>query len=288
MPINLMVVPGTEIPIKRQCELLGIPRSTYYARPTKSIPEFTEEEESAMAAIDHIHLEHPCYGARRVSKELRRKDKIVMGRKKVTRLIESMGIRAIYPKPNTSAPAKQHPKFPYLLRNKTIRFPNQAWSTDITYIRIGKTHMYLSIVIDWFSRYIVGWRLHDTLEAQECVACVSEAFDVYGTPAILNSDQGSTYTAGEYISLLAEHGVAQSMDGKGRWIDNVICERAFRTIKQECVYINEYSTPNELRALIGRYVDDYNNARLHSALDYETPSEWYFSGIGSREWLMAA
>ena len=241
-----------------------------------------------MKAMDRIHLEQPCYGARRISRELKRTDKIKMGRKKVARLMEHMGIRAIYPKPNTSAPAKHHPKFPYLLKNKVVRFPNQVWSTDITFIPIAKTHMYLSVVIDWFSRYIVGWRLHDTLEAQECVACVGEAFDTYGTPAIMNSDQGSTYTAGEYISLLAEYTVEQSMDGKGRWVDNVICERVFRTIKQECVYINDYTTPNELRSLISRYIEDYNNNRLHSALDYETPSEWYFSGIGSREWLLAA
>ena len=241
-----------------------------------------------MAAIDRIHVEHPCYGARRISRELRREDKLEMGRKKVARLIEHMGIRAIYPKPNTSASAKEHPKFPYLLKNKTIRFPNQVWSTDITYIPIGKTHMYLSIVIDWFSRYITGWRLHDTLEAHECVACMSEAMDTYGTPAIANSDQGTTYTSGEYISLLAKYGVEQSMDGRGRWVDNVFCERTFRSIKQECIYINEYTTPNELRALIGKYIDDYNNTRLHSALDYETPAEWYFSGIGSKEWQVAA
>jgi Transposase and inactivated derivatives len=211
-----------------------------------------------------------------------------MGRTKVKRLMEYMGIRAIYPKPNTSAPAKQHPKFPYLLKGKVIRFPNQVWSTDISYIPIGKTHMYLSIIIDWYSRYIVGWRLHDTLEAVECVKCVETAFEQYGTPAIQNSDQGATYSANEYIELLANNGVAQSMDGKGRWVDNVFCERAFRTIKQECVYINEYSTPNELRAHIGAFIDDYNNERLHSALDYETPAEWYFSGIGSAELRVAA
>ena len=241
-----------------------------------------------MAAIDRIHLEHPCYGARRISKELSREDDIDMKRRKVAALMETMGIKAIYPKPNTSAPGRQHPKFPYLLKGKMVRFPNQVWSTDVSYIKIGKTHMYLSIVIDWFSRYIVGWRLHDTLEATECVKCMEEAFDDHGIPAYANSDQGATYSANEYIALLADRGVAQSMDGKGRWVDNVICERAFRSIKQECVYINEYSTPNELRSLIGTYIDDYNNKRLHSSLDYETPAEWYFSGIGSLELLAAA
>lgn len=241
-----------------------------------------------MAAIDLIHLEHPCYGARTISRDLKRKYNIDMKRRKVASLMEAMGIRAIYAKPNTSAPGKQHPKFPYLLRNKTIRFPNQVWSTDITYIRIGSTHMYLSIVIDWFSRYITGWRLHDTLEATECVRCMEEAFETHGLPAIVNSDQGVTYSSNEYISLLADNRVEQSMDGKGRWVDNVFCERAFRTIKQECIYINDYSTPNELRALIADFIDDYNNDRLHSSLDYETPAEWYFSGIGSKDFALAA
>lgn len=241
-----------------------------------------------MAAIDRIHLEHPCYGARRISKELEREDGIDMKRRKVAALMDVMGIKAVYPKPNTSTPGKQHPKFPYLLKGKVIRFPNQVWSTDITYIPIGKTHMYLSIVIDWFSRYIVGWRLHDTLEALECVRCVETAFEDYGIPAYVNSDQGVTYSSHEYITLLADRGVAQSMDGKGRWVDNVICERAFRSIKQECVYINDYFTPNDLRMLISGYIDDYNSRRLHSSLGYETPAEWYCSGIGSLKLLAAA
>jgi len=241
-----------------------------------------------MAAIDRIHLESPCYGARRVSRELRRTDKIGMGRRKVAGLMEAMGIRAVHPKPATSAPGRQHPRFPYLLKGKAVRFPNQVWSTDITYVPIGKAHMYLSVVIDWFSRYIVGWRLHDTLEACECAACAAAAFEAHGTPAVMNSDQGSTYSASEYVALLAGNGVAQSMDGKGRWVDNVIVERAFRTIKQECVYINEYSTPSELRALIGAYIEYYNTARLHSSLEYQAPAEWYFSGIGSPEFTAAA
>lgn len=283
-----MVDPSFLIPIVRQCELVGLSRSSYYAPTAKNTPGYTPEEECAMAAIDRIHLEHPCYGARRVSKELKREDTINMKRRKVARLMEAMGIRAIYPKPNTSAPGRQHQKFPYLLKGKAIRFPNQVWSTDITYIPIGKTHLYLSVVIDWFSRYIVGWRLHDTLEANECVKCVATAFEEYGIPAYLNSDQGSTYSANEYVALLAENGTRQSMDGKGRWVDNVICERVFRSIKQECVYINEYKTPNDLRRLISEYINDYNNRRLHSSLDDETPAEWYFSGIGSRELKVAA
>jgi putative transposase len=283
-----MIDPAAPLTISRQCRLLGIARSSYYAPEPEAQLDFTDEEERAMAAIDRIHLEHPCYGARRISRELEREDKMGMGRRKVARLMDVMGIRAIYPRPNTSASQKHHPKFPYLLKGKVIRFPNQVWSTDITYIPIGNRHMYLSIVIDWFSRYIVGWRLHDTLEAIECVKCMEDAFEAYGTPAVTNSDQGSTYSAHEYIALLAGHGVAQSMDGKGRWVDNVLCERTFRSIKQECVYINDYATPNELRRIIGEYIDDYNNKRLHSSLDYETPSEWYFSGIGSLDFAVAA
>jgi putative transposase len=288
MTTKSLIDPASVLPIQRQCGLIGLARSSYYAPQPKVTPTFTGKEEHAMRAIDRIHLEHPCYGARRISRELERKDKIIMARRKVAKLMGTMGIRAIYPHPNTSAPGKQHPKFPYLLKNKVLRFPNQVWSTDITYVPIGKGHMYLSVVIDWFSRYIVSWRLHDTLEACECVACVRAAFEEYGIPAYFNTDQGVTYSSNEFIALLAGEGVAQSMDGKGRWVDNVINERAFRSIKQECVYINEYSTPNELRALIGAYIADYNNDRLHSSLDYDTPAEWYFSGIGSKEFGLAA
>lgn len=186
-------------------------------------------------------------------------------------------------RPPTSRPAKQNPRFPYLLRGKRVGFPNQVWSTDITYIPLGRCHVYLSAVIDWHSRYIVGWRLHDTLEARECVACMERAFDEHGTPAVANSDQGSTYSSAEYVECLRHRGVEQSMDGKGRWADNVYVERWFRDLKHYCIYQREYSTFGELRRLIAEYVDNYNNRKLHGSLGYETPASWYYSGLNSRD-----
>ena len=270
---------SARLPVARQCEILGIPRSTYYYEPKK--PEgFTEEEEAAMKEIDIIHTKSPCYGARKISALLRKKG-YDFGRRHTKRLMDHMGIRAIYPHKDTSAPAKFHPSIPYLLRGKVIAHPNQVWSTDITYIPLGRTHVYFSAVIDWYSRYIVSWRLHDTLEAEEAVECMEDAFERYGTPAIANSDQGTTYTSDAYIALLRRWGVRQSMDGRGRWVDNVICERFWRSLKQECIYISEYRSMRDLERIIGEWVEYYNNERIHDSLDYETPAEWYFSGINA-------
>lgn len=276
-----LVDESLELPVKRQCELIGLPRSTYYHSPKPAEEGFTEDEERAMAIIDKAYLENPCYGARRYAAIIAKEGLKGFGRKRCQRLMEVMGIRSLAPSPDLSKPAKQHPKFPYLLRGKAIRHPNQVWSTDITYIRLGRGHVYLSVVIDWFSRYIVSWRLHDTLEAEECVACMDAAVRSHGAPAIANSDQGSTYTSEAYVSYLASKGIAQSMDGKGRWADNVFVERWFRTLKSEYLYLNEYSTMRELRALIARFVAYYNNRRPHSSLGYDTPAQWYFSGINA-------
>lgn len=241
-----------------------------------------------MAHIDQIHLKFPCYGARKISQELVKCGFKGFGRTHTKRLMEAMGIKPIYPKPNTSKAARQHPKFPYLLRGKRITHPNQVWSTDITYIRLGKRHVYLSAVIDWFSRMIVGWRLHDSLEAAEACACIHEAVQHHGTPAIVNSDQGATYTSAEYVSLLEELGIQQSMDGKARWVDNVLMERWFRTLKQECIYIEDYTTMRQLRTLIAGFVHKYNFERIHQSLDYATPASWYYSGLNAVNLPLAA
>lgn len=207
----------------------------------------------------------------------------VFSRRHVRALMEHMGIRSTAPQPKTSAPAKHRPRFPYLLRGgKRIMFPNQVWSTDITYVPLGRGHVYLSAVIDWHSRYIVGWRLHDTLEARECVACMERAFPEHGTPSVCNSDQGSTYTASEHVACLKSRGVGQSMDGKGRWADNVYIERWFRNLKHDCLYLSDYSTFGEPRRLIAAYVDKYNERRPHTSLGGSTPAEWYYSGLNER------
>lgn len=277
-----MVDESIDLPVLRQCEILRLPRSTYYYEPEPAAPGFTDEEERAMAVIEDEHLENPCFGARKFAAILAQRGFVGFGRKKCARLMETMGIRSLAPKPDLSKPSKQHPRFPYLLRGKPIRHPNQVWSTDITYIKLGRGHVYLSVVIDWFSRYIVSWRLHDTLEAEECVACVDEAVRRFGAPAIMNSDQGATYTSEAYVSYLASKGIVQSMDGKGRWADNVIVERWFRTFKHEYLYLEEYSNMRQLRALVARCVRAYNERRPHASLGYETPAAWYFSGLNSQ------
>ena len=275
-----MVDPGNPgLSIKRQRELIGLPRSSYYA-PRQDKPELTEEEERAMAIIDGAHADNPYYGARSHMSNLAKRG-IHMGRHHVARLMAAMGIRSTAPQPKTSENKREHPRFPYLLRGLAICRPNQVWSTDITYVPLGRGHVYLSAVIDWYSRFIVGWRLHDTLESRESVACMERCFADHGTPCICNSDQGSSYTAQDYIDCLASHSVRQSMDGRRRWADNVLMERWFRNLKHDCIYMTEYRNMGELREVIADYVEKYNFRRLHSSLGYEVPAEWYFSGLNA-------
>jgi putative transposase len=197
--------------------------------------------------------------------------------------MDEMGIYAIYPKPNLSKPGKEHKRFPYLLKNKSILFPNQVWAIDITYIPMKHGHMYLTAIIDWYSRFIVGWALSDTLDTSPVIEALTLAMKQYGTPCIINSDQGSQFTSDAYIKLLAENGIRQSMDGKARWVDNVIIERWFRSLKTEYVYINDYASPRELRSGIDGYVLDYNTLRPHQSLDQETPAAEYHKPFSSRE-----
>ena len=191
--------------------------------------------------------------------------------------MREMGICAVYPKPKLSKPGKEHKKFPYLLKNKAIDFPNQVWAVDITYIPLNKSHMYLTAVIDWRSRFIVGWELSDSLDTNAVINCLKQAFSKHGVPCIVNSDQGSQFTSNEYVKLLENSGIRQSMDGKARWVDNVLIERWFRSLKCEYVYINEYASPCELRAGIGEYIKVYNEERPHSFHGGRTPGEFYRS-----------
>ena len=234
-----------------------------------------------MRVIDEAHLEMPYAGCRKIREELRRRTGggVDVSRRCVAGLMEEMNVRPVYPKPNLSKPAKKALRHPYLLKNKAILFPNQVWSIDITYVPIGRAHMYLTCVIDWYSRYVVGWRLASDMGAAGVCECVSRAFDEHGEPAIVNSDQGSVFSSAEYEGLLASRHVLQSMDGKSRWVDNVIVERWFRSLKTECVRISEYETPAELRRLVAGCVEQCNNARRHQSIGYETPSECYHSGM---------
>ena len=183
------------------------------------------------------------------------------------------------PLPSLSAPARESRRFPYLLKGRSILFPNQAWPADIAYVQIGGKHMYLTAIIDWLGRYIVSWRLSDTMRAQEVAACAEQAFRDHGTPSVMNSDQGSVSGSEEYVSLLASRGISQSMDGRARWRGSVLMERWFRTLRSECLRQTEYSTPQELRDTIAEFVEFYNSRRIHQSLGYDTPEEWYMSGI---------
>ena len=231
-----------------------------------------------MQIIDKTHYKFSSYGKRRHKKNLE-KHGIFFTNYHVKQLMDHMGIRSTAPQPSLSKPAKQNPKFKYLLKGMNICHPNQVWATDITYIPLGRGHLYLSVVIDWFSRYIVGFKLHDTLESYHCVDCVNAAINNFGLPSIINSDQGATYSSENYTKFLEDNKIQQSMDGRGRWADNVIIERWFRDLKHDCIYQNEYNNMTELRNLVANYIQDYNHERLHSSLDYETPSQWYYSGI---------
>ena len=270
----------SELSVSRQCELVGLPRSTFYA-PEPKHRGFTCEEERAMAIMDAEQLACPSYGARSHMRNLA-KHGIFFSRRHCARLMEHMGLRSIAPKPSTSKPARHHPKFPYLLKGKRVDFPNQVWSTDITYIPLGRGHVYLSAVIDWHSRYIVGWRLSDTMRAEDVVRCARRAFAEHGTPSVMNSDQGSVFGSDVYVSLLASNRVTQSMDGRARWRDNVLMERWFRTLKSEWLRTHEYSTPKELGRLVAEFVGYYNDARIHQSLGYDTPASWYYAGINER------
>lgn len=227
-----------------------------------------------MARIDFWHTTMPYIGTRKMVTQLAT-DQIFVGRKLVRRLFGKMGIHPIYPKANLSKRNFKESIVPYLLRNKTISFPNQAWSIDITYVKLKHGHMYLTAIIDWFSRYIVGWNLSESLDASNVLQAVNEAISTHGTPAYLNSDQGCQFTSSQYKELLKEYHIIQSMDGKGRWADNIMIERWFRSLKTEEIYINEYTNPKQLRRGIGAYIAQYNTLRPHQALENRTPESQY-------------
>jgi putative transposase len=236
--------------------------------------EKLKRKETVMAIIDQWHTKQPTFGARKLREKLREAGYDV-GRKVIRKCMEEMGIYAIYPKPNLSKRKNGHMIMPYLLRNKPIFMPNQVWSIDITYIKLLRGHMYLTAIIDWYSRMIIGWELSDTLETAPVLMAVQRAIETYGIPCIINSDQGSQFTSEDYKGFLKKHGIRQSMDGKARWVDNVIIERWFRSLKTENIYINEYTSPKALRAGIKEYIKSYNIERPHQSLDYATPQQVY-------------
>jgi len=276
-----LVSKDEELPVKRQCELLGVNRTSCYYEPKKPSDEEVQREEHIKSRLDYWHTKYCYMGSRKLVQLLRQEDGIEgVGRQLVRRYMQEMGIFAVYPKPNLSKPGKSHKEYPYLLRNKAIWLPNQVWAIDITYIAIRRTHMYLTAIIDWATRYIVGWALSDTLETAPVLEAVKAAMERNGTPSIINSDQGSQFTSAEYTELLKSQEIRQSMDGKARWVDNVIIERWFRSLKTENIYINGYESPRELRRGVGKYIKEYNYERPHESLGNRRPCQAYFSAFG--------
>jgi putative transposase len=259
---------------KRRCELLGLNRSGIYYREKEKTAEEKLWEEHVKVRLDYWNTKYPAFGARKLKVFLQKED-IQIGRKLVTRFMKEMGIYPVYPKPNLSKPDKSQKKIPYLLRNMNIFLPNQVWAVDITYIPTGRSHMYLTAIIDWHSRMIMGWALSDTLDATPVLEAVRAAVEKHGKPGIINSDMGSQFSSKEYREYLKSAGIRQSMDGKGRWVDNIIIERWFRSLKTEYIYINEFPTPRSLRVGISEYIEAYNSERPHQSLGYKTPATAY-------------
>lgn len=272
-----MIDRASRLSVVRQCALLGICRSTLYYLPTPP----GEETLALMRRIDALYTGHPYMGSRQITRQLRRQGERV-NRKRVQRLMRLMGLAAVAPGPHTSQPHPLHPKYPYLLRGLSIYRPNQVWATDITYVPMAKGFMYLAAIMDWHSRRVLAWRVSNTLDSDFCVAALREALARYGRPEIFNSDQGAQFTSEAFTGVLKEHGVAISMDGKGRALDNAFVERLWRTVKYEHLYLNPADSGTALKQGLARYFDWYNRQRPHSGLDGRTPDEVY-SGLAVQQ-----
>lgn len=270
--IKLHITNSEESPsMQRQARLLGIARSSIYYQP-KPVNALTL---SVMNKIDEIYTKRPFYGVRRITEQLRREE-ILVNHKRVHHLMREMGIQGLIPKRNLSKNDTAHSKYPYLLRNMPIVRVNQVWGTDITYIRMHYGFVYLTVFLDWYTRYILSWRLSTTLERAFCLEAATEAMKMYGVPEIVNQDQGVQYTHHEYCDMWEEKGVRISMDGRGRAMDNIFTERLWRTIKYEEVYLKSYETVMEAQQQLGEYITFYNNERFHQSLKNKTPAEIYF------------
>lgn len=264
-----MIEAQNDLSVRRQCELLQLSRSGVY-RPTPT----ADEDLALCRGLDKLHLEFPAFGSRKLSRLLRTQGKAV-NRKRVQRLMRIMGIEALAPKPRTSEPAPEHTRFPYLLRHLEIVRPNQVWASDITYIPTRQGHCYLVAVMDWHTRRALSWRISNTMDSRFCIEAVEEAIANFGLPGIFNTDQGSQFTDDDFTKVLLEKGVKVSMDGRGRFMDNIFVERLWRSVKCEEVYLNEYRDVAEARAAIGIYLNKYNQRRPHQTLGFQTPEAFY-------------
>jgi putative transposase len=266
-----MIDRGHGLPLKRQAELVCLSRGGLYYRPRP----VSAADLAVMRRLDELHLELPFAGSRML-RDLLRAEGIEIGRDRVVTCMRRMGIEALYRRPNASKPAPGHKVYPYLLRGLAVERPNQVWAMDITYIAMARGFVYLAVVLDWYSRRVLSWRLSITLEAEFCREAVEEALARHGKPEIFNTDQGSQFTGAAFTGLLLDNAIAISMDGKGAWRDNVFVERLWRSVKYEEVYLRAYDGVGEARASLGRYLDFYNGRRPHSSLGGRTPDRTYF------------
>ena len=261
-----------ELSIRRQCELLGISRSGFYYEPC---PE-SEENLALMRRLDELHLERPVYGSRRLTVLLQREG-IQVNRKRVVRLLQVMGVEAIYPKRSLSGPGEGHRIYPYLLKDLEISGPDQVWCSDITYVPMACGFMYLVATMDWWSRYVLGWELSNSMDSEFCIRTWERALMSGRKPLIANTDQGSQFTSEAYLEAVESAGVDVSMDGRGRWIDNRFIERLWRSVKQEDIYLQDYANGLDAQRGLSRWFEEYNSFRPHQALNNLTPSELYHS-----------
>jgi putative transposase len=273
-----MIHKAHSLPLARQARLLDLSRSSLYYQPAQT----SEADLALMAAIDEVHLQLPFYGARRLRDELREKG-FAVGREHTSTLMRRMGMTALYPKRKLSEPHPGHRVYPYLLRGKDITAAGQVWCADVTYLPMARGFCYLVAVMDWASRRVLSFRLSNTLDASFCTQALEEALDRYDAPEIFNTDQGSQFTSEGFTSLLTSHGVAISMDGRGRWMDNVFIERLWRSVKYEEVYLKGYESIPEARHELAAYFDFYNKRRRHQGLEGRTPDEVYWSTLRRQE-----
>lgn len=266
-----MIDKEDDLPLTRQCAILDISRSGIYYMP---VP-VSEEDMELMRQIDEIHLMHPFYGSRKIRNELWAKGYDI-GRDRVRRLMRKMGIEALYVKPRLSLANLGHIKYPYLLRGLEIKRPNHVWATDITYIPMAKGFCYLVAVMDWASRMVLSWRLSNTLDSAFCTDALEEAIAKYGCPEIFNTDQGSQFTSEAFTNTLRSNGIAISMDGKGRWMDNVFIERLWKSVKYEDIYLKAYTSMTEVKNGLTIYFQFYNEKRWHNSFDKKTPNMVYY------------
>jgi putative transposase len=266
-----------DLPITKQADVLRITRGSVYYLPRP----VSEADLAIMRRLDRLHLELPFAGSRML-RGLLAADGCKIGRRHVKTLMKRMGLEALYRRPRTTKPERGHKIYPYLLRGMEVTRPNQVWAMDITYIPMARGFVYLAVVLDWFSRRVLSWRLSITMEAAFCVETLEDALACHGKPDIFNTDQGSQFTGAAFTGVLIKNGIAISMDGKGAWRDNVFVERLWRSVKYEEVYLRAYENVSEARSSIGRYLEFYNGRRPHSSLDGTTPDQAYFNQLPFR------